>query len=84
MLHAALEGEFEWAQYQENILFHVLVPKSCLGVPPGILDPKNTWKDKKEYDKRAKKLAKDFSDYFDKTYNGKGIDKAIEKQCPGK
>ena len=61
-----------------------MVPKTCPGIPNGILDPKSTWKDKALYEERAKKLANEFSDYFDKTFAGKGIDKAIEAECPGK
>jgi len=84
MVNAALSGEIEKAKFEENKLFHIMVPKSCPGVPNGILDPKNTWGDKALYDLRANKLAREFSDYFDKAYAGKGISKAIEMQCPGK
>lgn len=84
MLHAALNGELQWAKYEENKIFHLLFPKSCPGVPPEILDPRNTWKNKKAYDRQAKKLAKEFSGYFDKTYGDKGIEKPVVKQCPGK
>jgi phosphoenolpyruvate carboxykinase (ATP) len=84
MVDAAICGELEKAKYEENPVFHVMVPKSCPGVPKAILDPKSTWKDKALYEERAKKLAKEFSDYFDRAYRNKGIDKAIEKECPGK
>jgi phosphoenolpyruvate carboxykinase (ATP) len=84
MVNAALDGSIEKAKFEENRLFHILVPKSCPGVPKELLDPRNTWKDKALYDQRAKKLAKEFSDYFDKAYGKKGISKAIEMECPGK
>jgi len=84
MVHAAIEGKLENVEYEENKLFHIMVPKTCPGVPDEILDPKNTWEDKKAYEERAQTLAKEFSEYFDKVYGNKGIDKNIERQCPGK
>jgi phosphoenolpyruvate carboxykinase (ATP) len=53
-------------------------------VPDEILDPKNTWKDKQAFQERAKKLANDFSEHFEKAYGNKGIEEAVKKQCPGK
>jgi phosphoenolpyruvate carboxykinase (ATP) len=84
MVHAALDGKLEHVRYEENKLFHIMVPKNCDGVPSEMLDPRNTWKDKAAYDERAHKLASEFSAKFDKAYGKKGLDKAIERQCPGK
>lgn len=84
MVHAALDGKLEKANYKLNKLFHVWVPEKCPGVPSEMLDPINTWKDKNEYHKRAKKLAQDFLQAYHKQYDGKGIDKSIEQECPGK
>ncbi len=84
IVHAALNGELENVEYEENRIFHLFVPKTCPGVPDKILNPRNMWKDKKAYDERARKLAKEFAEYFDKVYGDKGIDKSIERQCPGK
>lgn len=84
MVRAALNGELERVAYEYNKIFHVMVPKTCDGVPKEMLDPKHTWADKKAYDERAKRLAKEFSDQFDKAYGKKGIDPSIAAQCPGK
>ena len=84
MVHAALRGDLENVEYKENETFHIMVPKSCPGVPSEMLDPKNTWEDKKAYEERKKKLAKEFCEHFDRTYGKKGIEKAIERECPGK
>ena len=84
LVNAALNGELENVEYKEDKLFHLNIPLSCPGVPSEILDPRNTWKDKEAYDKRAKKLAEDFSKHFDKAYGNKNIGSEIAKQCPGK
>ncbi|MDY6915271.1 MAG: phosphoenolpyruvate carboxykinase (ATP) [Candidatus Cloacimonadota bacterium] len=84
LVEACLNGELENVDYKEDKLFHLQIPLSCPGVPNEILNPKNTWENKKAFDERAKKLATDFSEHFDKAYGNKGIDPAVIKQCPGK
>jgi len=42
------------------------VPVRCEGVPDEILDPKETWKDPKAYDEKAKELARRFKENFKK------------------
>jgi phosphoenolpyruvate carboxykinase (ATP) len=84
MVNAALNGDLENVEYYTDDLFHLAVPKSCPGVPAEILKPENTWKNKSEFTKRAEKLAKEFSAYFDKAYGDKNIDPAVTAQCPGK
>jgi len=85
MVHAAISGELENAPTTTDKLFHLEVPENCPGInDASILTPKNTWTDKAAYDERAKKLASDFSSYFDKAYGSKGIDADVAKECPGK
>ncbi|MCF8294748.1 MAG: phosphoenolpyruvate carboxykinase (ATP) [Bacteroidales bacterium] len=84
MVNAALNGDLNHVEYVKDELFHVNVPTSVPGVPTEILNPSNTWKDKAEYTAAAKKLAKQFSDSFDKSYGSQGIDPIIIKECPGK
>jgi phosphoenolpyruvate carboxykinase (ATP) len=85
MVHAALSGELERVEYDEDRTFHVLVPRLCPGIPRGdILNPRNTWEDKAAYDQRAAKLAGEFFAHFDKAYGNKGISSAVAAQCPGK
>jgi len=83
LVDAALIGELEDVEYQQDEIFHLFVPKTCKGVSSDILWPKNTWTDKAAFDIRAKKLAEDFSKHFDKAYVGK-VDAKIAKTCPGK
>ncbi|MDP8221008.1 MAG: phosphoenolpyruvate carboxykinase (ATP), partial [Candidatus Stygibacter frigidus] len=84
IVDACLDGSLEKVEYEENDLFHVLIPKSCPKVDSEVLNPRNTWKDKSSYDERARKLASDFSNHFDKAYGNKDIDASIAAQCPGK
>ncbi len=85
LVNAALSGDLGKVKYEEDILFHLQVPKSCPGIEDAkILNPRTTWPDPKEYDRRAQKLAKEFSDHFDKSYGNKGLAKEIVNACPGK
>ena len=51
-------------------MFGVHYPTSCPNVPAEILDARNTWKDKADYDRTAEKLAKQFVTNFDKYKDG--------------
>jgi phosphoenolpyruvate carboxykinase (ATP) len=84
MVQAALTGALNDVGYDENKLFHLLVPRNCPDVRAEILNPRNTWQDKNAYDKRAAELASEFADHFDKVYANKAIDEAVISQCPGK
>jgi phosphoenolpyruvate carboxykinase (ATP) len=84
LVHAALSGQLEDLEYGEDLLFHILIPRTCPDVDPRILNPRNTWDDQEACDLRARKLASDFCAHFDRAYGGKGIDLAVANQCPGK
>ena len=84
MVDAALTGKLAEVEYEEDRRFHVLVPKSCPGVPAEILDPKRTWEDKEAYEARADRLAAEFAAHFEKAYGNKGIDPAVAAECPGR
>lgn len=84
MVEAALEGQLEAVDYEENEVFHLSVPEWCPDVPSEILNQRETWADKGEYDRRAAKLASEFSSHFDKAYGDKSIAPAVIAQCPGK
>ncbi|PID27500.1 MAG: phosphoenolpyruvate carboxykinase (ATP) [Candidatus Cloacimonadota bacterium] len=84
LVESAINGTLKNVEYEENELFHLSIPKSCPGVDEVVLNPRNTWEDKNAFDKRAEKLAKDFSNHYDKAYGNKNIDPAVKAQCPGK
>ena len=85
ILESVLNGELESVEYEKDSIFHLYIPKNVPGLQSQqVLNPRNTWKDKDAYDARARRLAAQFSDHFDKAYGNKGIDKEVETQCPGK
>jgi phosphoenolpyruvate carboxykinase (ATP) len=67
LLNAALRGDLDEdkVEYKEHPVFHLKMPTSCPGVPPEILDPRNTWADKEAYDEQAGKLRQMFRDNFE-------------------
>ncbi|GAA4426950.1 phosphoenolpyruvate carboxykinase (ATP) [Pontibacter saemangeumensis] len=66
MITAALNGRLEEATYTRHPIFGVDMPDSCPGVPSEILNPRNTWQKKEEYDAKAFHLASKFIDNFRK------------------
>jgi len=66
MVTAALSGSLDAVKYNHDHLFNLDVPAQVEGVPSEILDPRNTWVDKDEYDLSAKKLAQMFVENFEK------------------
>ena len=66
MINAALNGDLDFVEYVKEPFFNLKIPRSCPGVPAEMLNPKNTWSNKREYDKTAKKLTKMFQENFNK------------------
>jgi phosphoenolpyruvate carboxykinase (ATP) len=64
MITAALNGELEKVEYEKIPVFNLSIPKSCPGVPNEILNPKNTWADKSEFDAKTNSLAAAFVKNF--------------------
>jgi phosphoenolpyruvate carboxykinase (ATP) len=64
MIRAALSGELQDVNYIEHSIFGLMMPENCPNVPSDLLDPKNTWADKDEYDLQAISLAKKFEENF--------------------
>ena len=84
IVNAALDGKLDDVEYSENKDFHLEIPNYCPGVPSVMLNPINTWADKDRYREKAKKLAMEFSQHFDKAYGNKRIAEEVRIQCPGK
>lgn len=64
MIAAALNGELDKVEFDTTPVFSLAIPKSCPGVPNEILNPKNTWADKSEFDSKSATLAASFVQNF--------------------
>ena len=62
MVSAALDGSVEEAEFAHDPIFNVDVPQHIEGVDSRVLNPRNTWSDKDEYDRSARALAQMFVD----------------------
>ena len=66
LLNAALDGSLNGATFRTDENFGFEVPVAVPGVDPAILNPRDTWADKAEYDATAARLVKLFVDNFAK------------------
>jgi phosphoenolpyruvate carboxykinase (ATP) len=66
MITAALEGKLDNVACEAHPVFGMMMPVECPDVPSDILNPRNTWEDKNEYDKKAKELGAQFIKNFEK------------------
>jgi phosphoenolpyruvate carboxykinase (ATP) len=64
MLDGALDGELAGVSFREHAPFGLLIPESCPGVPPEVLDPRRAWQDATAYDAKAREVAKRFERNF--------------------
>src|SRR5581483_8022239 len=64
MLRAALAGSIDDVEYRTDEVFGLRVPKRVPGVEESLLDPRSTWRDPDEYDRKARELAALFADNF--------------------
>ncbi|UCF10326.1 MAG: phosphoenolpyruvate carboxykinase (ATP) [Candidatus Bipolaricaulota bacterium] len=85
IVDAALSGRLAAADYRDDARFHLEVPEEVPGLEvTGLLDPRGTWSDAAEYDRRADALATQFADHFATAYGDKGIEDAVSAACPGR
>jgi phosphoenolpyruvate carboxykinase (ATP) len=66
MINAALNGELDRAETTTDPFFGLAVPKHVEGVPDEVLNPRATWADPEEYDRKARELAAMFSKNFER------------------
>ncbi|MCU0437354.1 MAG: phosphoenolpyruvate carboxykinase (ATP) [Raineya sp.] len=66
MLTAAMEGKLDNVTFVNHPVFGVAVPQSCPDVPSEVLNPRDTWADKTQYDLKANELAQAFVKNFQK------------------
>jgi phosphoenolpyruvate carboxykinase (ATP) len=80
MISAALEGRLQDSSFKTDPIFGFEFPSSCANVPAAILNPKNTWENKKDYEEKAVFLAKQFIKNFEKY--AKGVSQEILNAAP--
>jgi len=66
MISAALEGELDNVSFIIHPIFGLAMPTSCPNVPSEVLNPRDTWVNKKGYDIKARELANAFRENFKK------------------
>jgi phosphoenolpyruvate carboxykinase (ATP) len=64
LLNAALDGKLDKVKYRKDKLFGFEVPLSCPDVPEDVLEPSNSWGDKKEYWQKYDALGARFIENF--------------------
>ena len=80
MIRAILNGALSQIETRPDPIFGVGVPVSCPGVPAEVLTPRNTWKDKDAYDRKARDLARRFNENFKKY--AAGVSDAVRAVAP--
>jgi phosphoenolpyruvate carboxykinase (ATP) len=66
MLRAAFAGDLDDIPYDIDPVFGLHLPTSCPDVPSEVLNPRETWSDKSEYDLKAAELKGKFDQNFNK------------------
>ncbi|MBS1653696.1 MAG: phosphoenolpyruvate carboxykinase (ATP) [Bacteroidetes bacterium] len=70
MITAVLNDKLADCEFENHPVFGMAIPKECTGVPAQVLNPRNTWTDKKAYDEKANYLAGLFVINFKKYESG--------------
>jgi phosphoenolpyruvate carboxykinase (ATP) len=68
------DGTLANESYVKQEPFGLMIPQSCKGVPPEVLDPRKAWADDSRYDEAAQSLAKLFHSNFSEYAPGVAID----------
>jgi phosphoenolpyruvate carboxykinase (ATP) len=66
IIDAIHAGGLTGADYEQDDVFGLAIPKAVPGVPTEVLNPRNAWKNKDAYDRTALKLAGMFVKNFEK------------------
>ncbi|TNG91582.1 phosphoenolpyruvate carboxykinase (ATP) [Pasteurellaceae bacterium USgator11] len=73
IIDAILDGSIEKAEMNQLPIFNLAIPTALPGVDPAILDPRDTYADKAQWQAKAEDLAGRFAKNFDKyTDNDEG------------
>ena len=64
LLRAALDGSLARGRFRNDRFFGLSIPEAVPGVPPEVLDPRQSWSDKAAYDRTAADLVARFEKNF--------------------
>jgi len=78
VIDAILDGAVDKAECEIMPVFNLQFPKILPGVPAEMLNPRNSWVDKHEYDATSRKLAQLFLEHF-KNFTDTEAGKSLEK-----
>ena len=82
LLNAVLDGKLAGVEFGTDPVFGFEVPKSCEGVPEGILDPASTWPSREEYYRKYDTLAARFIENFHLLARQEGCPAGLEQYGP--
>ena len=74
MIKAAMGGQLNEVEYIKHKVFGLDYPTTCPNVPSELLNARNTWENKEDYDATANKLADLFENNFKKFESGVSAD----------
>jgi len=80
MVKAILSGTLKNIETKKDPIFGLAIPVSCPEVPPEVLLPQNTWKDKGAYRDKAARLAQMFDENFKEA--GKDAPEEVKRAGP--
>ena len=69
MVNAVIEDKLKDVKFYDHPIFNLSIPLECPNVPSSILNPRELWSNKVEYDKKALELAESFKENFKKFKN---------------
>lgn len=77
LIAAVFCGELDKVEYEVHPVFGLAMPKDCKNVPQEVLNPRNTWANKEQYDSKANELALAFHKNFEK-FSAKAEDEILK------
>jgi phosphoenolpyruvate carboxykinase (ATP) len=80
LLNAALDGSLNHAEFRIDPNFGFKVPVSVAGVGPSVLDPRESWANKTQYDTTAAKLVDLFNENFAQFADH--VDESVRQSAP--
>lgn len=80
IIDAIHDGTLEKAEYMKMPIFELNIPTQINGINSEILNPRNNWRNKDEYDEYLKKVAELFQNNFKRFEQG--VNKAARDAGP--